>query len=116
MVSGSLVGWAVWAVLGLDDVLAVASDETVTTQFALITVIFSAIVPCGQAAFMGGASVVVFQTGVMARWIAWWGRWSRWEGLRGRCGASPAILRVSWDLLLRCSFDSWSGPSRLRSR
>ena len=73
MVSVSGVGWAVWAVLGLDDVLAVASDGTVTTMFALITVIFSAIVPCGQAAFMGGASVVILQRGVMARWIGWFG-------------------------------------------
>ena len=47
MVSTSLVGWAIWAVLGIDDVLAVASDETVTTLFAMITVIFSAMVPCG---------------------------------------------------------------------
>ena len=73
MVAVSAIGWAVWAVLGLDEVLTVASDETVTALFAFITVIFSAFVPIGQAAFMVGASVLILRSGIVARWIGWFG-------------------------------------------
>ncbi len=73
MVSAAGVGWAFWAVLGLDDVLALASDATVRALSALFIVIFSAIVAAAQAAFMFGASVVILRSGVMARWIGWLG-------------------------------------------
>ena len=73
MVSVSGIGWAFWSVLGVEEVLDSASDGTVTALFGLITIIFSAVVPCGQAAFVGGASIVILRSRVMHRWIGWFG-------------------------------------------
>ena len=64
---------AFWAVLGLEDILAAASDETVRTLAAFDTVVFAAIVPWGMAVFLLGASVVILQSGVMAKWLGWLG-------------------------------------------
>jgi glucan phosphoethanolaminetransferase (alkaline phosphatase superfamily) len=66
-------GSAFWAVLGQEDVLAAASDETVKTLAAFDTVIFSAILPWGMAVFLLGASVVILQSEIMAKWIGWLG-------------------------------------------
>lgn len=73
MVSMAGIGTAFWAVLGLEDVLAAASDETVKALAVFDTVIFSAIVPWGLVVFVLGASVVILQSGVMAKWIGWLG-------------------------------------------
>lgn len=73
MVSMAGVGTAFWAVLGLEEVLASASDETVKALSLFDTVIFTAIVPWGLAVFLVGASVVILQSGVMAKWIGWLG-------------------------------------------
>jgi len=72
-VSTALGGLAFWAVLAQDEVLAVASDGTVKTLAAFDTIIFFAIINWAQALFVLGASVVIIQTGVMAKWIAWLG-------------------------------------------
>jgi hypothetical protein len=66
-------GSAFWAVLGLEDVLSVASDETVKTLAAFDTVIYAAVVPWGMAVFVLGASVVILQSGVLAKWLGWFG-------------------------------------------
>ena len=67
------VGVSFWAVLGLEDTLAGASDETVKTLAHFDTVIFSAIVPWGMALFVLGASMVILQSGVMSKWLGWLG-------------------------------------------
>jgi hypothetical protein len=67
------VGSAFWAVLGQEDILAVASDETVKVLAAFDTLIFAAVVPWGIAVFLLGASIVILESGVMARWLAWLG-------------------------------------------
>ncbi len=66
-------GSAFWAVLGQEDVLVDASDELVKTLAAFDTIIFIAILPWAIAAFLLGASVVILQSGVMAKWLAWLG-------------------------------------------
>ena len=66
-------GSAFWAVLGQEDVLAAASDETVKTLAAFDSVVFTAILPWGMAVFLLGASVVILQSEVMAKWIGWLG-------------------------------------------
>lgn len=66
-------GSAFWAVLGQEDVLAAASDETVKTLAAFDTVVFTAILPWGMAVFLLGASVVILQSEVMAKWLGWLG-------------------------------------------
>jgi hypothetical protein len=66
-------GSAFWAVLGQEDVLSVASDETVKTLAAFDTLFFVAIAPWGIAVFLLGASVVILQSGVMAKWLGWLG-------------------------------------------
>ena len=66
-------GSAFWAVLGQEDVLAGASDETVKTLAAFDSVVFTAILPWGMAVFLLGASVVILQSEVMAKWIGWLG-------------------------------------------
>ncbi len=68
-----VVGSAFWAVLGQEDVLSVASDETVKTLAAFDVLIFGAILPWGIAVFLIGASVVILQSGVMAKWLGWLG-------------------------------------------
>ncbi len=73
MVTMGGVGLSFWAVLGLEDTLAAASDETVKTLAHFDTVIFSAIVPWGMAIFVLGASVVILQSGVMSKWLGWLG-------------------------------------------
>jgi len=73
MVSMAGAGAAFWAVLGLEEVLATASDETVKTLSLFDAVFFTAIVPWGLAVFLLGASVVILQSGVMAKWIGWLG-------------------------------------------
>ena len=73
MVAMGGVGLSFWAVLGLEDTLAAASDETVKTLAHFDTVIFSAIVPWGMALFVLGASVVILQSGVMSKWLGWLG-------------------------------------------
>ncbi len=73
MVATAFGGLAFWAVLAQQDILAVASDETVQTLNAFDTVIFFAIINWGQAVFLLGASVVIIQSGVIARWIGWLG-------------------------------------------
>jgi hypothetical protein len=67
------VGSAFWAVLGQEDILSVASDETVKTLAAFDTLAFAAIAPWGLAVFLLGASVVILQSGVMAKWLGWLG-------------------------------------------
>ncbi len=64
---------AFWAVLGQEEIRAVASDETVKTLAAFDTLLFAAVVPWGIAVFLLGASVVILQSGVMAKWLAWLG-------------------------------------------
>ncbi len=66
-------GSAFWAVLGQEDVLAAASDETVKTLAAFDSVVFTAILPWGMAVFLLGASVVILQSEVMAKWLGWLG-------------------------------------------
>lgn len=66
-------GSAFWAVLGQEDVRAAASDETIKTLAAFDTVIFTAILPLGLAVFLLGASVVILQSEIMAKWIGWLG-------------------------------------------
>ena len=73
MVSLSGIGVAFWAVLGLEDILAVVSDETMKTLASFDTVIFSAIVGWGMALFVLGASIVILQTEVMSKWLGWLG-------------------------------------------
>jgi len=66
-------GSAFWAVLGQEDILSGASDETVKTLAAFDTIVFAAILPWGIAVFLLGASVVILQSGVMAKWLGWLG-------------------------------------------
>lgn len=66
-------GSAFWAVLAQEEVLSVASDETVKTLAAFDSIIFGAVVPWGVAVFLIGASVVILQSGVMAKWLGWLG-------------------------------------------
>ena len=66
-------GSAFWAVLGQEDILAAASDSTVRTLAAFDTLIFAAILPWGIAVFLLGASVVILQSDVMAKWLGWLG-------------------------------------------
>ena len=66
-------GSAFWAVLGQEDVRSVASDGTVKALAAFDTLIFGAILPWGIAVFLIGASVVILQSGVMAKWLGWLG-------------------------------------------
>jgi len=66
-------GSAFWAVLAQEDVLSVASDDTVKTLAAFDSIIFGAVVPWGVAVFLIGASVVILQSGVMAKWLGWLG-------------------------------------------
>lgn len=62
-----------WAVLAQEDILSAASDETVKTLFAFDSVAVSTILPWGVAVFLLGASVVILQSGVMAKWLGWLG-------------------------------------------
>ncbi|MDH3540341.1 MAG: DUF4386 domain-containing protein [Acidimicrobiia bacterium] len=73
MVAMGGVGLSFWAVLGLEDTLAAASDDTVKTLAHFDTVIFSAIVPWGMALFVLGASLVILRSGVMSKWLGWLG-------------------------------------------
>jgi hypothetical protein len=66
-------GSAFWAVLGQEDVRSVASDGTVKALAAFDTLIFGAVLPWGIAVFLIGASVVILQSGVMAKWLGWLG-------------------------------------------
>lgn len=62
-----------WAVLSLDEVLASATDETLQVLHAFDGVAVSALVPWGTSALLLGASIVIVQTSVMARWLGWLG-------------------------------------------
>lgn len=73
MVAMAGAGASFWAVLGLEEVLATASDETIKTLEIFDKVFFTLIVPFGLAAFVLGASVVILQSGVLAKWIGWLG-------------------------------------------
>ncbi len=66
-------GSAFWAVLGQEEVLAAASDGTVKTLAAFDSLFFGAVLPWGLAVFLLGASVVILQSGVMAKWFGWLG-------------------------------------------
>lgn len=80
------VGISFWAVLGLEDTLAAASDETVKTLAHFDTVIFSAVMPWAMAVFVLGASVVILQSGVMSKWLGWLGLFV----------ASVAVIGTLW--------------------
>lgn len=73
MVAAAGAGTSFWAVLGLEEVLATASDDVVKTLSIFDTVFFTAIVPFGMAAFVLGASVVILQSGIVAKWVGWLG-------------------------------------------
>lgn len=62
-----------WAVLSLDEVRHAASDETLQTLAAFDGVAVATLVPWGSAAFLLGASIVLLQTGVMSKWLGWFG-------------------------------------------
>jgi len=67
------VGLSFWGVLAQEDVLAAVSDDTMQTLNAFDTVLFFAIMNWAVALFVLGASVVIIQSGVMAKWIGWFG-------------------------------------------
>ena len=69
----AFVGLSFWGVLAQDDILAVVSDDTLRTLTAFDSIIFFAIMAWPSAVFLTGASIVILQSGVMARWIGWLG-------------------------------------------
>ncbi|MDH3607322.1 MAG: TIGR00366 family protein [Acidimicrobiia bacterium] len=73
MVAMAGAGASFWAVLGLEEVLATASDDTIKVLSIFDTVFFTMLVPFGMAAFVLGASVVILQSGVLAKWVGWLG-------------------------------------------
>jgi hypothetical protein len=62
-----------WAVLSLDETLAAATDATVQVLHAFDGVATAALVPWGATALALGASIVILQTGIMAKWLGWLG-------------------------------------------
>lgn len=64
---------AFWAVLGQEDVRDAASDGTIKALAAFDTLVFGAILPWAIVIILVGASVVILQSGVMAKWLGWLG-------------------------------------------
>ena len=62
-----------WAVLSLDDIRSSSSDNIIKTLAAFDGVAVGALLPWGVSAFLLGASVVILQSGVMAKWLGWLG-------------------------------------------
>ncbi len=66
-------GTAFWTGVAQEDTLPVASDSTVKTIASIDTVIYFAIIPWAQAVFLLGASVVIVKSGVLPKWLGWFG-------------------------------------------
>lgn len=68
-----LVGLMFWGVLAQEDILAELSDGTVLAINAMDQILFFAMLNWAAAIFLVGASIVILQSGVMAKWIGWLG-------------------------------------------
>lgn len=66
-------GTALWTAVAQEDTLPVASDSTVKTIASLDTVIYFAIIPWAEAVFLLGAAVVILKSGVLPKWLGWFG-------------------------------------------
>lgn len=73
MVATGLVGLAFWGVLAQENVLSAVSDDTVVAIASLDTMLFFAIIPWLDAAFLACVSIVIIQSGVMPKWLGWLG-------------------------------------------
>ncbi len=70
-IAGGKAGF--WAVLTQEDVLSAATDATVKTLSAIELIMLGTIIPWVMAVFLLGASVVILQSGIMAKWLGWLG-------------------------------------------
>ncbi len=78
-------GTTFWAALALNGPDAY-SDSTVRALMNLDAVTFGAIMPWGLAVFLTGASVVILRSGVLWKWLGWF----------GLAGALAMVIGVFW--------------------
>lgn len=62
-----------WPVLSHENVLAEVSDETVKVLASVEIIMQGTVIPWILGVFLLGASVVILQSGAMAKWLGWLG-------------------------------------------
>jgi len=73
MVAVAAAKAAFWPIISHEDVVAAASDGSVKILASIEVVMIATVIPWILAVFMLGASVVILQSGIMARWLGWLG-------------------------------------------